>query len=97
VLENLAQAASGGEAEGTELAFGQLVKDEPRFEICRMFLACLQLANNGNVDITAKPAGRCVANTAQCVVSHRIAALTVCVADCPGTETASVSSCWLLR
>ena len=38
--------------EGDDMQFEELVTEEPTtFEICRIFAATLQLANNGNVDI----------------------------------------------
>eukprot|EP00123_Amoebidium_parasiticum_P016576 comp23502_c0_seq3/m.39377 comp23502_c0_seq3/g.39377 ORF comp23502_c0_seq3/g.39377 comp23502_c0_seq3/m.39377 type:complete len:127 (-) comp23502_c0_seq3:376-756(-) len=38
--------------ENTEaMPFEALATDRPAYEVCRMFLAVLQLANSGNVDI----------------------------------------------
>ncbi|KAK5583653.1 hypothetical protein RB653_005251 [Dictyostelium firmibasis] len=31
--------------------FGELTKNSPVYEVCRMFTSCLQLANNGNIEI----------------------------------------------
>ncbi|EAL61477.1 hypothetical protein DDB_G0291894 [Dictyostelium discoideum AX4] len=31
--------------------FGEITKNSPTYEVCRMFTSCLQLANNGNIEI----------------------------------------------
>ena len=41
-------AAAGGDAVQP---FGQLVRGVERYEVCRLFLASLQLANSGNVEL----------------------------------------------
>ncbi|KAM9979821.1 hypothetical protein ACTFIZ_006063 [Dictyostelium cf. discoideum] len=33
------------------VAFGEITKNSPTYEVCRMFTSCLQLANNGNIEI----------------------------------------------
>lgn len=36
--------------DNREIHFSDIVREAPQYEACRMFLACLQLANLGNVD-----------------------------------------------
>jgi hypothetical protein len=46
------QALKSGDAdEGEVISFSQLVHGKPRWEVCRHFLTCLLLTNQGNTDI----------------------------------------------
>lgn len=46
------QALKSGDAgEGEAIPFSQLVQGQPRWEVCRQFLTCLLLTNQGNTDI----------------------------------------------
>jgi hypothetical protein len=46
------QAMTSGDAgEGEAIPFSQLVHGKPRWEVCRHFLTCLLLTNQGNTDI----------------------------------------------
>ena len=40
---------SGGEA--SVLSFSEAAQCEEKYEVCRMFLAALQLTNHGNIDL----------------------------------------------
>ena len=40
--------------EGTNVPFGELANTPDKVEVCRLFLATLQLTNQGNVEITTK-------------------------------------------
>ena len=54
MLHSLEEAAQGDFAAVGELvAFEQAVRGVEKWEVCRLFLATLQLANNGNVEIGA--------------------------------------------
>merc|ERR1719162_1011473 len=41
----------GYELWGEAIPFSQLVQGQPRWEVCRHFLTCLLLTNQGNTDI----------------------------------------------
>ena len=47
-----------GEGEGGAHAFGHLVSSNPKFEICRVFAAILQLVNDGNVGLSTSDDGQ---------------------------------------
>ena len=48
-----AEAEDGGEdpAEQDVVSLADLVRGKPNYDVCRIFLASLQLANTGNIDI----------------------------------------------
>jgi len=52
LLTRLADEKDEKEEEEKELDFKELVADQPRYEVCRYFLAALQLANTHNVEIS---------------------------------------------
>merc|ERR1719277_1915488 len=39
------------DGEGQVISFARLVRGQPRWEVCRRFLTCLLLTNEGNTDI----------------------------------------------
>lgn len=41
-----------GEVSAEGVSFGEVVAGKPSGEVCRIFLACLQLVNHGNISIT---------------------------------------------
>jgi hypothetical protein len=43
---------SDEEVDQGAVSFGEVVAGQPREEVCRIFLACLQLVNHGNICIT---------------------------------------------
>jgi condensin-2 complex subunit H2 len=69
---------------GQEIELDQLLRGKERFEVCRLFLATLQLANNGNVDIVHKPrevsAGSVV--VVLCSVSSNSQPIFLCLCVC---------------
>jgi hypothetical protein len=46
-----ARDEASAHASGASVSFAQLMAGQERFEVCRMFLAALQLANNRNIDL----------------------------------------------
>jgi hypothetical protein len=48
---NLKISKTSGKKDKNTLDFGEIVQGQSTEEVCRMFLACLQLANQGNVSV----------------------------------------------
>jgi condensin-2 complex subunit H2 len=55
VLDTLAANKEDEDDQEFAMDFGDVVHGSEKFQVCRAFLACLQLANNGNVDIIPQP------------------------------------------
>lgn len=55
-MTNIPQSSETQEGDDRMIKFSRLVFGQPRWEICRRFLTCLILTNQGNTDIVASTA-----------------------------------------
>ena len=89
MLNRLEQGEHTAEKEPEDFRKIMCKADDTRFDICRMFLATLQLANNGNVLIAAEDGGAATTSLRLSLLSREMHAARVAEYTAPsfGDET----------